>query len=115
MCATQDSATGPGFDPATLLPFTSGQPYLGTYETGLYPGAQHLPPAAHRLAGERLGATIRPLDTDGRPDDRQGHILGLVLGHSNTRMYFGALRRWRSSWSATGGSSARTAWPGRGC
>jgi hypothetical protein len=50
MSASQDSAAEPGFDPATLLPFTSGQPYLGAYETGLYPGAQHVPPASAALA-----------------------------------------------------------------
>jgi hypothetical protein len=90
MPANKDST---GFDPAALKPFTAGEPYLGVYETGLYPGAQNEPPAAHRAAGERLAATIRPLDAEGQPDELRGRVLGLVLGHSNARMYFGALRR----------------------
>jgi hypothetical protein len=81
------------FDPATLVPFTKGVPYLGKYETGLYPGAKNEMPFAHRRAGERIAATIRPLDTDGKPDDRNGRILALVFGHSNCSMYFRALEQ----------------------
>ena len=81
------------FDPATLVPFTKGAPYLGKYEIGLYPGAKNEMPAAHRRAGERVAATIRPLDADGKPDDRNGRILALVFGHSNCSMYFRALQR----------------------
>lgn len=61
------------FDPATLKPFTSGALYLGKYETGLYPGGKNERPPAHREIGERLAATIRPLDTEGRLDD-QGRV-----------------------------------------
>jgi hypothetical protein len=80
------------FDPRTLRPFTEGVPYLGRYETGLYPGGSNEMPEGHRRAGEQIAAGIRPLDTDGRPDDTEGHVLGLVMGHSNCRMYFAALQ-----------------------
>ena len=50
-------------------------------------------PQAHRQAGERIAATIRPLDIAGAVDEQNGRILALVLGHSNCSMYFGALQR----------------------
>jgi len=81
------------FDPATLVPFTKGAPFLGKYETGLYPGAKNEMPLAHRRAGERIAATIRPLNADGKPDDRNGRILALVFGHSNCSMYFRAFEQ----------------------
>ncbi len=81
------------FDPATLKRFTDGAPYLNKYETGLYPGAKNEMPEAHRKAGERVATAIRPLDTEGKPDDAGGRILALVMGHSNCRMYFGALEK----------------------
>ena len=80
----------PAFEPATLKPFTDGTSYLDRYETGLYPGGKSSIPEAHRNAGERLAASLRPLDVDGKPSDT-GRILALVLGHSNCNMYFGAL------------------------
>lgn len=80
------------FDPGTLRPFTDGVPYLGSYETGLYPGGTNEIPEAHRKAGERIAATIRPLDAEGGPDDGEGRVLALVMGHSNCRMYFEALQ-----------------------
>jgi hypothetical protein len=89
-----------GFDPSTLVPFTAGVPYLGEYETGLYPGGQNEIPAAHREAGERIAASIRPLDTGGNPDDAEGRILALVMGHSNCSMYFGALQKHLSEQAA---------------
>lgn len=84
---------GEDFDPAMLKRFTDGVPYLGKYETGLYPGAKNEMPEAHRKAGERVSATVRPLDVNGKPDDKEGRILALVMGHSNCRMYFEAFRR----------------------
>jgi hypothetical protein len=78
------------FDPSGLKPFTDGAPYLGKFETGLYPGGKNAVPDAHRKAGERLAATIQPLDAEGRSADG-GRILALVLGHSNCSMYFSAL------------------------
>jgi hypothetical protein len=95
MCATAtgQSPTGEGtFDPRTLPPFTDGSPYLGRYETGLYPGGSNEMPPAHRAAGEQIATMIRPLASDGQPDPQAGYILGLVMGHSNCRMYFDALQ-----------------------
>jgi hypothetical protein len=81
------------FDPATLKRFTDGVPYLGKFETGLYPGSKNEIPETHRKAGERIAATIRPLDGAGKPDDKDGRVLALVFGHSNCKMYFTALQR----------------------
>jgi len=79
--------------PAIPPKFTDGVPYLGTHETGLYPGGKNEIPEAHRKAGERIAASIRPLDADGKPDDARGRIVALVIGHSNCQMYFTALDR----------------------
>jgi hypothetical protein len=49
-------------------------------------------PASHRQAGERLAASLQPLDPDGNPIP-DGKILALALGHSNCSMYFGALQK----------------------
>ncbi len=79
------------FDPSALTPLAQGGRYLDRYEMGLYPGGKNEMPESHRKAGVRIAATIRPLDADGRPDDRDGRILALVFGHSNCSMYFSAL------------------------
>jgi len=81
---------GVKFDPASLKPFTAGEAYLGKYETGLYPGGKNEIPEAHRKAGLRVAAAIRPLNPGGVPDDQEGRVLALVLGHSNCSMYFRA-------------------------
>jgi len=93
-------AASEDFDPGTLKRFTDGVPYLGKHETGPYPGATNEMPAAHRRDGERVAATIRPLDVNGNPDQTQGRILALVMGHSNCRMYFDAFRRHLSAHAA---------------
>ncbi len=82
---------GYDFDHKTLAPLTKVGLYLGKYEMGLYPGGKNEMPEAHRKAGERLAASIRPLDTSGKPDETDGKILLLAVGHSNGRYYFGAL------------------------
>ncbi len=84
------------FDPSTLVPFTQGTHYLDKYETGLYPGARNAMPSEHRSAGEAIAATIKPLDTEGRPDAESGRIIALALGHSNCREYFGAFQQFLS-------------------
>jgi len=81
------------FDPSTLVPFTKGDRYLGKHETGLYPGSKNEMPVDHRRAGERIAKTIRPLDAEGKPDEREGRILALVFGHSNCSMYFRAFQQ----------------------
>src|SRR4051812_23338156 len=77
------------FDPSSWKPFTDGAPYLGRYETGLYPTGKNTIPQAHQKAGERIAATLQPLDLQGKPAS-SGRILALVLGHSNCSMYFSA-------------------------
>ncbi len=91
-CLLAQAGPQNGFDPGTLKPFDAGAPYQGL-ETGLYPGAKNEMPEAHRKAGERIAAALRPLDKDGKPDEAGGRILALVMGHSNCSMYFGALGR----------------------
>jgi len=58
------------FDPASLKHFIEGAPYLGQYETGLYPGGTSVMPDAHRRTGQRLAAAVsqhRRVDRDGAP------------------------------------------------
>lgn len=93
LCVTGAEA-GDDFDPAILKRFTDGTPYLGNYETGLYPGATNEIPEEHRKAGDRIAAALRPLDANGNPDEKEGRILALVMGHSNCHMYFEALGRY---------------------
>jgi hypothetical protein len=66
--------------------------YLEKYPTGLYPDGGNDIPKAHQQAGVRAAAAIRPLDAAGKPDEQNGKIIGLVLGHSNCQMYFTALQ-----------------------
>jgi len=82
----------PSFDPSTLRPFTERAVFMDKYETGLYPGGKNDMPADHRRAGERIAATLRPLDVDGNPS-ADGKILAVTVGHSNCAMYFGALQK----------------------
>jgi hypothetical protein len=87
LMTTQDS-----FDPSSLRPFTDRAIFMDKYQTGLYPDGKNDMPAAHRKAGERVAATLRPLDADGKPSP-DGKILALTVGHSNCNMYFGALQK----------------------
>lgn len=82
-----------GFDPKSLPLFTEGKPYLGDYETGLYPGGNNDMPAAHREAGLRLARSIRPLDRNGKPDEQNGRVVAVVKGHSNATLYFTAFQQ----------------------
>jgi len=90
--AAQPAGAGEPFDPATLKPFTAGVPYLEKYETGLYPGGKNEIPDAHRQAGVRVAAAVKPLNAAGEVDEKEGRILALVFGHSNCSMYFSALQ-----------------------
>ena len=78
------------FNPASLKKFTDGAPYLEKFETGLYPGGKNEIPEAHRKSGERMAASITPLNSDGKPNP-DGKIVALVMGHSNCLLYFGNL------------------------
>ena len=79
-------------NPLKLKLFTAGEVYLGKYETGLYPGGTNEMPREHRLAGEKIASTIVPLDVNGKPDENNGNIVALVMGHSNANMYFRAFQ-----------------------
>ena len=94
-CASHARVYGgePSFDPKELPLFTAGKVYLDQYETGLYPGAKSEIPAAHREAGLRMARTIRPLDGEGRPDDRGGRIVAVAKVHSNATLYFTAFQQ----------------------
>ncbi|MBI5724950.1 MAG: hypothetical protein HZA50_13400 [Planctomycetes bacterium] len=94
MCQQTRPASQPyTFDPASLKPFTDGGKYLDKYVTGLYPDGKNEIPAEHLKAGQRIAATIKPLDADGKVDEANGKILALVMGHSNCQMYFMALNQ----------------------
>lgn len=80
------------FDVSRLPRFDQGGLYLGRYEMGLYPGGSSQMPAEHRQAGQRIASTIVPLNGNGRPDEVNGKIIGLVMGHSNCKQYFTALQ-----------------------
>ena len=58
---------------------------------GLYGEGRNEPPAAHAAAARRELARIQPLDAEGKPA-RDGKIVLLSTGMSNTRMAFSAFR-----------------------
>jgi hypothetical protein len=80
------------FDVSQLPAFDRGGKYLGQYEMGLYPGGCREMPVAHREAGQRIAATVQPLDVAGARDEKQGKIIALVMGHSNCNQYFAELQ-----------------------
>jgi hypothetical protein len=75
-----------------LRPFTEGGQYLEKYEMGLYPDRKNEIPEAHQKAGQRIAATIKPLDIDGKADEKNGRVIALVMGHSNCQQYFTTLQ-----------------------
>ncbi len=92
VCALAVSASA-ATPPADLKPFPEQGTYVAggkTFECGLYPGGRNEMPEAHRKAGERIAATVAPLDTQGKPDPANGKIVMLAAGHSNPAAYFGA-------------------------
>ena len=56
--------------------------YLG-FAGGLYPNGKNEPPSAYEQAGVALGATVQPLDRDGKPSP-SGKIAMISIGMSNT-------------------------------
>src|SRR5882757_4640158 len=71
-----------------LTPLTDLGPaqYLG-FEGGLYTDGKNSRPSAYEGAGVTLGATVQPLDQDGRPSPR-GKIAMISIGMSNTSQQF---------------------------
>ena len=60
--------------------------YLG-FAGGLYPDGKNSPPCAYEDAGVALGATVQPLDRDGKPSS-SGKIAMISIGMSNTSHEF---------------------------
>jgi hypothetical protein len=60
--------------------------YLG-FPGGLYPAGENSPPSAYEEAGVALGATVQPLDRDGKPSP-SGKIAMISIGMSNTSREF---------------------------
>lgn len=60
--------------------------YLG-FPGGLYPNGKNSPPAAYKEIGIARGATVRPVDRDGKPS-ASGKIVMLAIGMSNTSQEF---------------------------
>ena len=68
-----------------LIELGSAQ-YLG-FAGGLYPNGKNSPPSAYEDAGVALGATMKPLDRDGKPS-ASGKIVMISIGMSNTSREF---------------------------
>jgi hypothetical protein len=62
------------------------------FKGGLYPDAKNERPADHEAAGRALAKKVQPLDNDGKPD-RDGKIVLLSVGMSNTNQAFGGFMR----------------------
>lgn len=60
--------------------------YLG-FAGGLYPDGKNSRPSAYEDAGAAFGATVQPLDRDGRPST-SGKIAMISIGMSNTSQQF---------------------------
>lgn len=60
--------------------------YLG-FPGGLYPNGKNSRPSAHEDAGVKVGATVQPIDRDGKPS-RSGKIVMICIGMSNTSREF---------------------------
>ena len=65
--------------------------YLG-FTGGLYPDGKNAPPSAYEEAGVALGATVQPLDRDGKPSP-SGKIAMISIGMSNTSHEFSKFTR----------------------
>ena len=72
-------------DRTPLTDFGSAE-YLG-FAGGLYPNGKNSPPSAYQDAGVALGATVQPVDKEGRPST-SGKIAMISIGMSNTSREF---------------------------
>jgi hypothetical protein len=68
-----------------LTDLGSGQ-YLG-FAGGLYPNGKNSPPSAYKKAGVALGATVQPVDRNGKPST-SGKIVMISIGMSNASRQF---------------------------
>ena len=65
--------------------------YQGS-QGGLYPKGSNTRPPAHEAAGLEAARAIRPLNSDGQPDDASGKIVFLSIGMSNTTQEFSTFK-----------------------
>jgi hypothetical protein len=70
----------------TPLPELGSAHYLG-FAGGLYPNGKNSRPSAYEDAGVALGATVQPVDRDGKPST-SGKIVMVSIGMSNTSHEF---------------------------
>ncbi len=71
-----------------LTPLTDlGSAQYLDFPGGLYPAGENSPPSAYKEAGVVLGATVQPLDKDGKPS-ASGKIAMISIGMSNTSRQF---------------------------
>src|SRR5713101_202821 len=74
--------------PLICIPLTDlgSAHYLG-FAGGLYPDGKNSRPPAYEDAGVARGATVQPLDRDGKPST-SGRIVMISIGMSNTSCEF---------------------------
>ena len=70
----------------TPLPELGSGQYLG-FAGGLYPGGKNVRPTAYEATGAALGATVQPLDSEGKPA-ASGKIVLISIGISNASREF---------------------------
>jgi hypothetical protein len=70
----------------TPLPELGSAQYLG-FAGGLYPNGKNSRPFAYEDAGVALGATVQPVDRDGKPST-SGKVVMVSIGMSNTSREF---------------------------
>jgi hypothetical protein len=70
-----------------LVPLTELTGDYHGLDGGLYGGGKNVVPAAQQALGEKVGASIQPLDSDGKPS-ANGKVVLMSLGMSNTTNEF---------------------------
>jgi len=69
----------------TLIPLTDfGDKTYQGLKGGLYPNGENTRPKAHTEAGLAIAKNIKPLDRNGNVDEKNGKIVWLSIGMSNT-------------------------------
>lgn len=92
--ARKDSST-PVSDPTLVSALVPLDELVAGYkgeDGGLYGGGSNTPPPAHRDAYLAACGRVEPLDVDGRPS-RDGRVVLLSIGMSNTTMEFSEFKR----------------------
>lgn len=74
---------------ARMIPLTElGSGIYKGFEGGLYSGGSNIRPAGHNEAGKALAVSIAPLSSNGMKDPKNGSIVLLSIGMSNTTQEF---------------------------